>query len=209
MYLAREANPRDAGWPYLWFCVYQQQSHPCNQYLRTFPHLWRAATVLVVRVLIKMELMEWLDCMLKIWNTSSNLTSKCNPFQPSTTNFISWILQISYLENDMKLAFISWLVMEDFNQSMCCWKFEILHEWKTLSMYTPIPADQCCSNHQCFMIEFVESQFRQRKLLFIFLKCWAREKFRHNLNFLKRQQCPFVDIGILKVLQYEWNSVVR
>ena len=33
-----------------------------------------------------------------------------------------------------------------------------------------------------------------------FLKCWARKKFRHNLNFLKRQQCPFVEIGILKVL---------
>ena len=68
--------------------LYQQQSHPCMQYLRTFPHLWRVATVLVVRVLINMELMEWLDCMLKIWNTGS----QCNTLKLSTTNFISWIL---------------------------------------------------------------------------------------------------------------------
>ena len=36
MYLAWETDPCDAGWPYLCFCVYQQQSHPCMLYLSTF-----------------------------------------------------------------------------------------------------------------------------------------------------------------------------
>ena len=56
------------------------------------------------------------------------------------------------------------------------------------------------TNIRASWLKFVESQFRQRYV--IFLKCWAREKFRHNLNFLKKQQCPFrvVDICILKVL---------
>ena len=40
MYLAWLTNPDDAEWPYLRFCVYQQQSHPCIIHLSiVFPSL--------------------------------------------------------------------------------------------------------------------------------------------------------------------------
>ena len=58
------------------------------------------------------------------------------------------------------------------------------------------------ANIRASWLKFVESQFRQRyfRCYCFFFEMLGPGEIRHHLNILKKQQCPFVDIGILKVL---------
>ena len=141
--------------------------------------------------------LEWPDCMLKICNTSS----KRSTFKLCTTNFISWILHWQQqricnkkfqCHHDEK-QFIDIIQRRLINHSRLAWVKDFI-DVQTNTCWSVLQQTSELHDWNSLNRNFANGIF---DVIVYFFEMLGPGEIRH---ILKRQQCPFVDIGILKVL---------